>query len=429
MVDFIKSNNTDDSLQKTSKFLLDQDTNELRNDITRKEMPSRLRMLSGQADVANANGQVAQSTIGDNIAQEHTATQQGRANLRSTNLRNTGTEVEALGQIASAYEQGLDAEGDTIASKYGYKPQQLEPLKKDREFRGVVLRSVADAKTQFATPDKQQKFVEERVKGYTEGRTKANDYGANYTAQPNDPARDTDPIYSGRGGGSRGAIQARPLQIEAKKQMLIESGMDPQEAARVAAGVRMPNELEISKLVEKQLATEDRMGVRSQEDTIERRQALMDAARRQFGTGSRLGEAAPAAPAAAPAPAPATPPPASPSIWERLNPFSSAPAPAAAPAQAPAPAPDQSATPNGGYSPPAPQALPQLPQGAPQLPSAPAFPAKSMQEAMQQRPGTPLQLPNGKKAVRIDRPEDLDNYPPGTIGIFGDGRKPIQRQQ
>lgn len=80
------------------------------------------------------------------------------------------------------------------------------------------------------------------------------------------------------------------FEIDRRYQMLIAAGMEEKKAAKIAAGEKMPGEMDIANLVEKQLGTEgygkESFGTPSDDDLAKiraRRAELTDSYRKLFG--------------------------------------------------------------------------------------------------------------------------------------------------
>lgn len=310
MVQFITSNPAIDGFQKAETHRVQTEAGDLTNQFNRQSMPDRLKQQAGYANTADAQGQVAQATIGDNIAQEGIQTQQARANLRSTSMLNDEREWQMTTEALKLYEQGLTTEGDARFKALGVDPNkpEIQLLKTDREYRGVTLRAIEDASKQMGNAETRQKAIETRIESWRKakeaqqqgatpqgpGTGAANDFGHTYSSDPSYPPRDTtQQIGYVRGFGTSGS--GRRLSWEAKRDALIQGGYDPKDALDYATGVRKPpDDMKIRNLIERQVETERRGGFLDDTQIQTRRAELLQ----EFGiTG-----------AGAPAPNPATAP-------------------------------------------------------------------------------------------------------------------------
>lgn len=418
-VNFAQSNAAIDGFQKGSKFLQDQELNDLRIEEGRKGMPSRLRQLEGVANTADAHGRVAQATIGDNIAQEGVQTQQARSNLRSTDLRNTSAEIDGLEKMSKAYSEGFTEEGNQIARSYGHNPEDptFQKMAQDRSYWGAINRTITTAKSLNARPDQIQKRVAATAQGFRDGTLNANDPAAPYASNiPGAPPADTSPIT---------ARAATPSTME--DVLRIADQRAKQEIERVFPSTQ---------------AEIDEIYSRHKRKVMEE-------------LGFPVAPVAPAAPsAAAPSPASTAPQASGPGFWGRVGSALSGFGSQAAANSVPAPAPSSptSTVPNpfqpapssrlgqvgaaptvamteqevqaaeqGMLPPSTAQALPQLPT-APTPPLKPALPVLDVAQAIQQPAGTRVKLPNGVEAVRVDTRAEAMALPPGTSFVTPDGR-------
>jgi hypothetical protein len=417
MVNFITENTGIDAFQKGTKFIQDTDANDQRLAENTAGAPFRLKSLAGNANSADAKGQVDQRTIEDNVAQEKTATQQGRSNLRSTELGNQRKEVEALLTATEAYAAGNVDVGDEIVRKNGSDPNSdtYRPIRENATYAGAINRTIKAAGGINARPADIAQRITATSEGFKNGTVNQTDPAAPYRNDiPGAPAADSVPIHQGRSAAGlrigneqqlrEGFIAAGYPFEQAAAMAKNPGGIRPDAALRLAqrrADAEIKSRFQYSTPTTADLAE---INERAQREVQEDLRALMPQKVAPPG-GSPISAATPPAPGQQPAQPPA-----------RVEPPASSPITQATP-----PAPPGTPTPTIVNRPP-PPVTELVPTTAAPAPVGPEVKVVDKASAAKLPAGSRVVFPTGAKAVRVDTPEQAAALEPNTVFILPDGR-------